>query len=143
MKPLEAFPLQKGGRRGRHPLCKECRAAQERRRYARDRERLLELKRSNARWRRRARWRALERKYGLSQHEYEAIFAAQCGCCAICELRAVRLFVDHNHTTGQVRGLLCANCNFAVGDLGDDADRCLAASEYLERTPSYQQRGKR
>ncbi len=134
VKPLEAFPLQKGGKEGRHPLCKPCRAAQERQRYERDRERLLQEKRVNKRWRRRARWRALERKYGLPQHEYEALFAAQRGCCAICELRPDRLFVDHEHATGQVRGLLCSNCNFAVGELGDDPARCASAAAYLIRT---------
>jgi hypothetical protein len=132
VKPLEEFPLQKGGRYGRHPLCKPCRAAQERTRYSRDRDRLLALKRVNTRWRRRARWRALERKYGLHQHEYEAIFAAQRGCCAICELRALSLYVDHCHETGRVRGLLCTKCNFAVGQFGDDPMRCEAAASYLE-----------
>jgi hypothetical protein len=133
-KPLEDFPLQKGGRWGRHPLCKPCRAAQERRRYARERDRLLEEKKHNKRWQRRSRWRALERKYGLYQHEYETLYVAQRGCCAICELRPSRLVVDHDHKTGQVRGLLCSNCNFAVGELGDDAERCEAAARYLEES---------
>ena len=119
-KPLEDFPLQKGGRYGRHPLCKPCRAAQERRRYERDRERLLEQKKENRTWRRRARWRALERKYGLFRHDYETLFVWHRGCCAICGLRPARLYVDHCHSSGRVRGLLCSNCNFAVGELGDD-----------------------
>lgn len=133
-KPLDAFPLQKGGRLGRHPLCKPCRAAQERRRYERDRDRILERKRGDPAVLRRARWRALERKYGLLQHEYEAIFVAQRGCCAICGLRPRRLVVDHDHASGQVRGLLCSNCNFAVGELDDDVTRCTAAADYLSRT---------
>jgi hypothetical protein len=132
-KPLDDFPLQKGGRHGRHPLCKPCRAAQERARYWRQRERLLDEKRVNTGWKRRARWRALERKYGLVQHEYETMFVAQRGRCAICELRPDRLYVDHDHATGRVRGLLCPNCNFAVGELGDDPQRCDAAARYLER----------
>ena len=40
-KPLDQFPLQNGGRHGRHPLCKSCRAAQERRRYARDKDAIV------------------------------------------------------------------------------------------------------
>jgi len=133
-KPLDAFPLQKGGRLGRHPLCKPCRAAQERRRYERDREQILERRRGNPVILKRARWRALERKYGLSQHEYEALYVTQRGCCTICGLRPRRLVVDHDHVTGHVRGLLCSNCNFAVGELEDDPDRCVAAAAYLART---------
>ena len=134
VKPLEAFPLQKLGRLGRHPLCKPCRAAQERRRYARQRVEILERSRLDPERRRRVRWRALQRKYQLHQTEFEALFAAQRGCCAICERRA-RLLVDHDHTSGAVRGLLCASCNFALGELGDDPARCEAAASYLEREP--------
>ena len=132
-KPLDQFPLQKGGRLGRHPLCKPCRAAQERRRYERDRERILARKRIDEKYMRRARWRALERKYGLEQHEYEAMFVAQRGCCAICDLRPALLYVDHCHETGRVRGLLCSNCNFAVGELLNDPRLCEAAADYLIR----------
>jgi hypothetical protein len=130
-KPFEDFPLQKGGRYGRHPLCKPCRAAQERRRYERDRERILAKKRGDEKKLRRTRWRSLERKYGLFQHEYEAIFTAQRGSCAICEVRRSPLYVDHCHETGLVRGLLCSNCNFGVGDFADDPDRCERAAAYL------------
>lgn len=130
-KPLESFPLQKLGRFGRHPLCKPCRAAQERRRYARSRETLLEVARNDDRRRTRVRWRALARKYGLSQHDHGTLFVAQRGCCAICERRPRTLVVDHDHLTGQVRGLLCVNCNFALGELADDAARCESAARYL------------
>ena len=131
VKPLDAYPLQKGGKHGRHPLCKPCRAAQERRRYHRDRERILARTRGDKRKLSRTRWRSLERKYGLYRTEYETLFVAQRGCCAICELRPARLYVDHCHATGRVRGLLCANCNFGVGDFGDDPDRCVVAADYL------------
>jgi hypothetical protein len=134
LKPLEEFPIQKGGKHGRHPLCKPCRAAQERRRYWRDPATINARKRDDPEYARRARWRALERKYDLAQHEYETLFVAQRGCCAICLVRPPRLFVDHCHATGRVRGLLCSNCNLAVGELGDDPVRCEAAAAYLERT---------
>jgi hypothetical protein len=133
LKPLDAFPLQKGGRQGRHPLCKPCRAAQERRRYERDTERILAKKRGDPRKLRRTRWRSLERKYGLHQHDFETLFTVQRGCCAICWLRPTRFYVDHCHETGRVRGLLCANCNFGVGDFKDDPERCARASLYLRR----------
>lgn len=45
-----------------------------------------------------------------------------------------RLSVDHDHTSGKVRGLLCASCNFAIGNMGDDPDKLRAAANYLEET---------
>jgi hypothetical protein len=128
---LDAFPRQPGGRLGRHPLCKACRSAQERRRYARDRERILEGQRTDSRRRARVRWRALQRKYGLDRHEHHAIWVAQRGSCAICHVRADRLVVDHDHRTGRVRGLLCDRCNRALGHLRDSPGVCTRAAEYL------------
>jgi len=130
-KALDEFPLQKGGRFGRHPLCKPCRAAQERARYARDRERLLEQMRTDPARRVRTRRQTLHRKYGLSLEDHDALRIRQSGCCAICEIRTKQLYVDHDHKTGEVRGLLCANCNFGVGDFADDPDRLLGAARYL------------
>lgn len=59
------------------------------------------------------------RKYGLTAEDYNQIYIAQQGCCAICgkhqsEFKQ-RLAVDHNHTTNKVRGLLCVSCNTCLG----------------------------
>ena len=65
---------------------------------------------------------------------------AQGGVCAICEKperstsrygRIKKLAVDHDHDTGAVRGLLCANCNKGIGNLGDDPDILIAGAAYL------------
>jgi hypothetical protein len=130
-RPLDEFPIQKGGRWGRHPLCKPCRAAQERRRYERDRDAILAKAKADPTRRERARWRAIERKYGLTRHAYELLYVAQKGCCAICDIRTDRLKVDHDHATGGVRGLLCERCNLGLGDFFDDAATCRAAAAYL------------
>src|SRR5271166_6166626 len=59
-----------------------------------------------------ARERHLIRKYGVTQPDYDVMFAAQNGCCAICRRSQDRAFdIDHDHQTGEVRGLLCTNCN--------------------------------
>lgn len=79
----------------------------------------------------------LRKNFGISSCEYDEMFAAQGGCCAICKLPAetfpVCLAVDHCHDTGKVRGLLCGNCNRGLGYLQDDRERLRAASRYLER----------
>lgn len=63
--------------------------------------------------------RDLRRKYGISVKEYDAMFEQQGGVCAICSAapNGKRLAVDHNHTTGAVRALLCGPCNTALGVL--------------------------
>ncbi len=52
-------------------------------------------------------------------------------CCAICRVD-VDLVGDHCHTTGAPRGILCRNCNLAIGNMADDPERLRAAANYLE-----------
>ena len=64
--------------------------------------------------------RQLRKRYGIDATTYETMFIEQKGLCALCEQpgllkangRVERLCVDHSHTTGQVRRLLCRACNF-------------------------------
>lgn len=83
------------------------------------------------------------RSYGLTEHGYAAMVAAQQGRCAICGTtdpvvvrrngRHVRDWaIDHCHDTGQVRGLLCQACNLAIGQMGDDPRRLRSAADYIE-----------
>lgn len=61
------------------------------------------------------------RKYGLTQEQYDALFEKQYGVCAICKQPAGKpwftLAIDHDHETGEVRGLLCVTCNTRLGFL--------------------------
>jgi len=61
----------------------------------------------------------LKMNFGLTHKTWETLFNSQDGCCAICKRHQIelkrKLVVDHNHTTGQVRGLLCVICNVRVG----------------------------
>lgn len=61
------------------------------------------------------------RMYNITYHDYMHMQNVQDGKCAICENESVkeRLSVDHCHTTGKVRGLLCRSCNRALGIIGD------------------------
>jgi len=75
----------------------------------------------------------LRAAYGLEPGEYERLLVAQGGTCAICDQPPKNgpLHVDHNHATGAVRGLLCRECNLAVGYLRDRPDAALRVSMYL------------
>jgi Recombination endonuclease VII len=76
------------------------------------------------------------RRYGISPAEYDALLAKQGGACAICRKRSKgRLCVDHCHVTGMVRGLLCNECNGALGYLKDDQASLVAALAYLGPLP--------
>lgn len=76
--------------------------------------------------------RSLWRLYGITSKEYDALFVAQSGLCAIC-YRDKPLVVDHSHLTGVVRGLLCQSCNTAIGLLGDSLEGVQSATLYLGR----------
>lgn len=87
--------------------------------------------------------RARLKRYGLTNEEFERMFADQAGGCAICgeplvlntasNKRRSVLHVDHCHKTGLVRGLLCGNCNLGIGMFADDPDKLRAAILYLEK----------
>lgn len=73
--------------------------------------------------------------YGIDSVRYYEILESQNGCCAICSkhksLFKKRLHVDHCHTKGKVRGLLCGSCNLGIGKLGDTYEGVQKAAEYL------------
>lgn len=73
-------------------------------------------------------------KYNLPIEEYDRMVKEQRGKCAICgqeQTTKSRLFVDHDHNTGKVRGLLCDCCNFGIGHFQDDPLLLEIAIEYL------------
>lgn len=79
--------------------------------------------------------------FGISIEEYDAILARQGGVCAICRQRPVskRLAVDHDHATGEVRGLLCSRCNHdLLGALHDSLEVALRVVAYLLLPPAQQ-----
>lgn len=95
--------------------------------------------------RRRQRESALKRKYGIGLDEYERLYDAQGGLCAICRkerpkpishrFRNERLQVDHDHDTGIIRGLLCRACNVYVGfieKMRRHPDLAVLAGAYLD-----------
>lgn len=83
--------------------------------------------------------------YGLGPGEYDALFAAQGGRCAICrQTRRQRLSVDHDHKSGLVRGLCCRRCNGRLLTAALDRPEILrAAADYLEDPPARRHIGDR
>lgn len=89
-----------------------------------------------AKLRKRGNW--FVRAYGITLAERDAMERHQGGCCAICKQippLSQALVVDHNHETGEVRGLLCERCNKSLGFFRDDPSYLLAAVCYLTKKP--------
>lgn len=59
----------------------------------------------------------LKRTYGITLAQYNKMYKDQKGKCKVCKRHVERLYVDHDHTTGEVRALLCPACNYAYGML--------------------------
>lgn len=76
-------------------------------------------------------------KYGLALKDYDRVLKEQNNVCKICgkisaDVRFGQLVVDHEHSTGKVRGLLCTMCNHGLGMFGDSMETILKAACYLE-----------
>lgn len=85
----------------------------------------------------------LMKRYGVTADEYDAMLADQGGGCAICGRtygrmhqsgKKTALVVDHCHSTGEVRGLLCDPCNTSIGKMNDDPALLRKAADYLDRS---------
>lgn len=84
----------------------------------------------------------LQRNFGITLEDYNALLAAQSNACAICQKlngscihsgeRTKQLAVDHDHESGAVRGLLCNDCNRAIGQFREDPELLRKAADYLE-----------
>lgn len=80
----------------------------------------------------------MKKRYGITWEDYQELLVKQGHKCAICgsndaqsERTSGKLFIDHCHTTGKVRGLLCSKCNHALGQFNDDETLLFKAVDYL------------
>lgn len=76
----------------------------------------------------------LKYRYGINLEQFDKLLLESCGRCAVCNdvfENGREPFVDHNHMTGQVRELLCHECNMALGLLRESPEKCEAMARYL------------
>ena len=127
LKPESAFFLDSTQARGREYQCKDCKRAYNRE-YRRKNPERMKLKDFKS---------DLKKRYGISYEEYMRMYEAQegnCACCGIHESKFKRqLNVDHNHTTGEIRGLLCNRCNPGIGYFEESVERLEMAIAYLTK----------
>lgn len=91
-------------------------------------------KRNPEKWRRIKRNSNLKRDFGITLHDFEKMLEAQGNVCAICKGELVPWpHLDHNHTTGKVREILCSYCNLGIGHVKDDPERADSIAAYLRR----------
>jgi Recombination endonuclease VII len=119
-----------------HSWCKACANEENKRRWhlADDNFKIQRSKQTRA--------RGLKRKYGITLEQYNEMSLQQNGVCAICHRPQnagygrwggkLPLAVDHNHTTGGVRGLLCNRCNALLGAF-ENKELVFSILAYLER----------
>lgn len=148
-KPAEMFAKDRQKADGRDAYCRRCRADYQTAWRNRDREhyrararvsRVANAESINAKQRAAyaknpLKWRDynLQSKYGISAIEYDAMFKAQQGRCAICGKTSKRkLDVDHDHMTGKIRALLCFQHNTGLGAFDENPDLLRRAIEYVE-----------
>lgn len=152
LKPVSEFYEMAGMADGHRNECKACNLQQKRERYLRDPEvakaRVKKWQHDNAE-RYNAAQRArrqrpevkaaergghLKRKFGLTSEQYDEMFEHQGGVCWICgepPAESQALDVDHDHTTGEVRALLCRNCNQGIGKFHENPELLMTAAAYL------------
>jgi hypothetical protein len=128
-KPLDQFSNHIRHKDGKRFRCKVCEAIDQKdaklKKLSQDYEGTRSKERANN----------LKRMFGMSLEAYDEKLKAQRGVCAICGglcKSGKRLAVDHDHTTGKIRDLLCGNCNGGLGKFLDNPELLLKAADYLK-----------
>lgn len=144
IKDLTCFSVDKFNRDGLRSKCKKCRSLDSKEWHKNNKEK---VKINSAQWYKNNPEKALERslkqRYNISLETFKKLLSNQNNVCAICQQSETAidtrlgkprmLAVDHCHTTGKVRGLLCTGCNAALGFIKENAERALKLANYIKQ----------
>lgn len=135
-KPPSCFRDYDRKRNGKRSNCRECERKSDKRTPEQLREKTRKWRENNKdilpysyrRW-------SLKTYYGLTEEEYNEKLSSQNGVCALCSSPPTtkNLAVDHCHSTDKIRGLLCANCNTALGLVKENTDILSKMIDYLRK----------
>lgn len=103
-----------------YSYCPKCRSKMRKEDWIKNKDKIAESNRHSH----------IKKKYGLDKKAYEIMLKTQDGACAICKDQKP-LAVDHNHESGDIRGLLCRACNTALGMFKDNIEVLTNAISYL------------
>ena len=122
--------------KGTNNRCRPCTRAYQKQYRSRPEVKERESERSKNRPRTRRQEYRLRSAYGIGTDDYDQMLAEQNYLCAICGTdnpghSGNRFVVDHDHETGDVRGLLCSPCNTALGLFKDNTETLVSATSYL------------
>ena len=123
-KDLEEFYIDRRSPSGKASRCKEC-SKKESKRWYQISDKYKQIIRNSG----------LKHRFGIDSEDYFNMLEEQNGVCAICRQKpeGKYLHVDHNHETGEIRGLLCKTCNHGLGNFKDNKTYLKNAIEYLDR----------
>ena len=129
---LEGFVVHKNYKYNRRNICKACDAYRVGIHIKGLEPKVIKERRRNAQY---------KAYYGITLLEYNIMLEKQDNCCYICntheDTHIKNLFVDHCHSTGKVRGLLCSNCNAGLGMFKDNTKLMENAIKYLQEKDHY------
>lgn len=155
LKPLDNFNNNPKNAGGKMTLCRECGKAYSKLYHSKNKEKDIKyrqlhkdrIKLSRETWyykkggNLKCRERILKNRFNITRNEYNRLLEQQNHKCAICKNSEIckdrrnnklrELAVDHCHTTGKIRGLLCYNCNRGIGHLQDSLSILREALDYL------------
>ncbi len=122
----EQYEKHKAVMREYHSEHADIRNSEKRRRYSEDPLFKQNKRSGNRRW-----------LYGITAEEFNALISKQDGRCAVCQRerpsKGRDFCVDHDHETGIIRGILCIQCNAALGLLSESRETIIRLAAYLER----------
>jgi hypothetical protein len=125
-KPISEFTGDSEGRFGKKSSCRKCRNILQNNWYGKNRKKLIPERRNYN----------LKKKYGIDLKFYNYLFKQQQSKCAICGTDnpgwREMFSVDHNHLTGEIRGLLCNNCNAGLGYFQENIIFLQSAINYIK-----------